>query len=74
MKKTVFQIQGEFIELNRLLKAAHICQSGGEAGYLATSGEVRLNGVPETRKRAKIRKGDKIEIVSFGIEIYIDCL
>lgn len=70
MKKTVFQIQGEFIELNRLLKAAHICQSGGEAGYLATSGEVKLNGVSETRKRAKIRKGDKVEVN--GIEIIIE--
>lgn len=70
MKKINFKIQGEFIELNRLLKAARICQSGGEAGLLATSGDVELNGTPETRKRAKIRKGDVVRINE--IEIIIE--
>ena len=70
MKKTSFKIQGEFIELNRLLKAARICHSGGEAGLLAISGDIKLNGVSETRKRAKVRKGDIVKV--FDIEIIIE--
>ncbi len=70
MKKIVFTIKDEFIELNRLLKATHVCQTGGEAGFLAISGEVKLNGMAETRKRAKVRKGDKIEVN--GIEILVE--
>ena len=70
MKKLVFKIQGEFIELNRLLKATHVCQSGGEAGILATSGDVMLNDVSETRKRAKIRIGDVVKVK--GVEIIIE--
>lgn len=69
MKQKEFAIKDEFIELNRLLKATRICQTGGEAGLLATSGEVLLNGVSETRKRAKIKKGDKVIVK--GIEILV---
>lgn len=52
----------EYIELIKLLKATNICGSGGEAKYLVSEGEVKLNGELESRKRAKLRIGDKIEV------------
>jgi len=52
----------EYIELIKLLKVTSICGSGGEAKHLVDEGEVRLNGELESRKRAKLRVGDKIEV------------
>ncbi|HRW63533.1 MAG TPA: RNA-binding S4 domain-containing protein [Bacteroidales bacterium] len=58
-----FKLQeSEYIELIKLLKLLNICGSGGEAKYLVDEGEVKLNGVVESRKRAKLRIGDKIEV------------
>ena len=58
-----FNLEGsEYIELIKLLKVTNICGSGGEAKHLVNEGEVKLNGNVESRKRAKIRPGDKIEV------------
>lgn len=72
MKPKTFTITGEYIELIKLLKAAHICYSGGEAKQMVEEGLISLNGTKEFRKRAKIRKGDKVQIKSLDIEIIID--
>lgn len=69
MKK--FSLQGaEYIELIKLLKLIRIAESGGQAKLMVDDGEVRLNGQPESRKRAKLRPGDMIEI--FGDKIVIE--
>lgn len=52
----------EYIELIRLLKVLNIANSGGQAKLMVDDGEVKLNGEVESRKRAKLRVGDKIEI------------
>lgn len=49
------------ISLIQLLKAVGLAYSGGEAQQLVTQGMVKLNGQEESRKRAKIRKGDIVE-------------
>lgn len=49
------------ISLIQLLKVVGLARSGGEAQLLVTQGLVRLNGQAESRKRAKIRKGDIVE-------------
>ncbi len=54
--------ESEYIELIKLLKVTNICGSGGEAKHFVNEGEVKLNGVVESRKRAKLRIGDKIEV------------
>jgi len=72
MKQKTFTITGEYIELIKLLKAVHVCYSGGEAKQMVEEGLIFLNGDREFRKRAKIRKGDKIQISSMDIEIIID--
>lgn len=63
MEKINFQLNAEFVELNRLLKLVGICSSGGAGKMLVANGEVRVDGAVETRKTCKIRTGQK---VSYG--------
>ena len=60
----------EFIELIKLLKLLRIAESGGQAKMMVDEGEVKLNGQQESRKRAKLRVGDEVEI--FGEKIVIE--
>lgn len=65
-----FHLQGsEFIELIKLLKVQRIAESGGQAKLIVEEGEVKLNGTVETRKRAKLRKGDVIEVFGETVKI-----
>jgi len=60
--KEEFKITGEYIELIQLLKATGIAQTGGHAKMIVEDELVFRNGELETRKRAKLRAGDLIEI------------
>ena len=60
--KEEFKINGEYIELIQLLKATGIAQTGGHAKMIVDDELVFRNGELETRKRAKLRAGDLIEI------------
>lgn len=57
-----FKIKGDFIELIQLLKVLSIAETGGHAKIIVDDGLVKLNGVVEIRKRAKLRVGDKVEV------------
>lgn len=52
-----FQLQGEFIELNVLLKLLGLAPSGGAAKALIGEGAVSVDGAIETRIRRKLRPG-----------------
>jgi len=64
-----FELSSEFIELTKLLKLLRIAETGGHAKILVEDGEVYLNGNQEFRKRAKLRTGDKIEVLGEQILI-----
>lgn len=55
-----FAVRGEYIQLDQLLKAAGLCQSGGEAHTAVEEGLVKVDGKPESRKRAKLRPGQQV--------------
>lgn len=57
-----FEIDGDYIELISLLKAVGIAETGGHAKFIVDEELVYRNGELETRKRAKLVPGDKIEI------------
>ena len=72
MKETIdFQLRGEedFIPLMALLKATNVVYSGAEAGEVIVQGMVLRDGVPEHRKRAKIRSGETISYDRFEIHV-----
>ncbi len=64
-----FELRGEFIELIKMLKVIQIAESGGQAQLFVENGEVMLNHEVEHRKRAKLRKGDVVEIFDLVIKI-----
>ena len=68
---TTFQLSGKpFIELNKLLKANNLVNSGGEAKMRIREGEATVNGQPETQVRKKLRVGDQMEFG--GVTIVIE--
>lgn len=64
-----FKLTSEYIELMKLLKLLRIAQTGGHAKIIIEDGEVIRNGEQEFRKRAKLVKGDIIEVMGEKIKI-----
>ncbi len=69
MNKIDFDLKAEYIELIKLLKLVRIAESGGQAQLFVENREVKLNDVIETRKRAKLRRNDVVEIFDYRIKI-----
>jgi len=65
----VAELEAEFVELYKILKFEGLAESGGMAKLLIADGQVSVNGEIETRKRKKIRPGDKIEYSGHSIRI-----
>ena len=64
-----FQLQGEFIELNVLLKLLGLALSGGTAKALVAGGAVTVDGVTETRIRRKLRAGQVVRLADEEVRI-----
>jgi ribosome-associated protein len=56
-----FKLNGDFIPMIQLLKAAGLVPTGGEAQIAVTEGEVSYNGQVDYRKRLKVKRGDLVE-------------
>jgi ribosome-associated protein len=63
MQKLEFRMNGEFIELNNLLKVTGVASSGGAGKALVATGRVTVDGAVELRKTCKIRPG---QVVCYG--------
>ena len=59
MKQTL-AVRGDHIQLDQLLKATGLCSTGGAAHQAIQAGEVSVDGQTETRKRAKLRPGQRV--------------
>ena len=64
-----YELNEEYIELHKLIKILDLVDSGAQAKIVVAEGHVIRNGAVELRKRAKIIKGDTIEIADVVIEI-----
>ncbi len=62
MQETQFRLEGDYIELNQLLKLEGVVDSGGAGKQLVASGAVRVDGVVELRKTCKVRAGQVVEL------------
>ncbi|MFT4257799.1 MAG: RNA-binding S4 domain-containing protein [Pseudoxanthomonas sp.] len=69
MQTLDFDLDGEFVELNQLLKLVGIAGSGGEGKQIVASGAVWVDGELELRKTAKIRAGQTVEVGDCRIRV-----
>jgi ribosome-associated protein len=64
-----FTLQGEFIELNLLLKLLGLAPSGGAAKALIAGGAVTVDGETEARIRRKLRPGQVVRLADEEIHV-----
>ena len=64
-----FAIRGDHIQLDQLLKATGLADSGGAAHAAIGDGLVRVDGEVDTRKRAKLRPGPRVEFAGEVVEL-----
>ena len=69
MQNVTFDLEGEFVELNQLLKLAGLCDSGGAGKNMVASGVVGVDGKRELRKTAKIRSGQTVSVGDVRIRV-----
>jgi ribosome-associated protein len=64
-----FELNGEYIELNQLLKVTGVCDSGGAGKVMVSSGAVSVDGKKELRRTAKIRAGQIVKVGDYRISV-----
>jgi ribosome-associated protein len=69
MQQLEFQLRGEFVELNQLLKLSGVCDSGGAGKMMVAEGVVSVDGKVELRKTAKIRAGQVVTLGDVRIQV-----
>lgn len=69
MDEIRFELRGEYITLDALLKATGLAPSGGIAKRMVASGEVQVDGRDESRKTAKIRAGQLVSVADARVRV-----
>jgi ribosome-associated protein len=69
VNKLEFQLRGEHIALDALLKATGFANSGGMAKIMITEGQVWVDDQPELRRACKLRVGQVVKVNSTQIQI-----
>jgi len=62
MDPIAFDLRGDHITLDALLKAAGLAGSGGDAKMLIQQGGVLVNGEVDLRRGRKLRAGDEVAV------------
>jgi ribosome-associated protein len=69
MDEISFDLRGEYITLDALLKVTGSAPSGGVAKMMVAQGEVQVDGQVELRKTCKIRIGQVVEVGDARIHV-----
>ena len=64
-----FELRGDHIALDALLKATGLASSGGGAKVQIAAGGVRVNGEPETRRGRKLKAGDRVQVGDARVQL-----
>ncbi len=64
-----FELRGEYITLDALLKATGLAPSGGVAKLMVAEGAVQVDGRDELRKTCKIRSGQVVSLQGARIRV-----
>ena len=68
-KNIQFKLTTEYVELCNLLKLTGLADSGGRGKSMVAEGLVRVDGVMESRKTAKIRHSQTVLVDGYTIQI-----
>lgn len=69
MQHISFELEGDYVELNQLLKLTGVCDSGGAGKQIVAQGDVMVDGVVELRKTCKVRAGQIVELDDIRITV-----
>jgi len=69
MNTIAFELRGEYITLDALLKATGLAPSGGIAKLMVADGLVQVDGRDELRKTCKIRAGQVVSLSGTRISV-----
>ncbi len=64
-----FELRGEYIALDALLKALGLAPSGGAAKLMVAEGRVQVDGQDELRKTCKIRAGQVVSLAGVRVKV-----
>jgi len=63
------EVRGPYIQLDQVLKTTGLCHSGGFAHAEIAAGRVLVDGLVESRKRAKLRPGQRVSYADHSVEL-----
>ena len=69
MQQIDFELRGEYITLDALLKATGQAPSGGVAKRMVAEGLVQVDGQDELRKTCKLRAGQVVSLSGVRIRV-----
>jgi ribosome-associated protein len=69
MQSIDFELRGEYVTLDRLLKATGLAESGGNAKAMVAAGKVQVDGREELRKTCKLRAGQVVSVANARVRV-----
>ena len=70
MQRIDFELRGEYITLDALLKATGLAGSGGHAKLMITGGQVQVDGQVELRRGCKLRAGQVAAVPGARVHLH----
>lgn len=71
LRRIDFDLRGEHIPLDALLKATGLAPSGGAAKRMVADGRVQVDGRDELRKTCKIRVGQVVSVAGARVSVRV---
>ena len=70
MRTIEFELRGDYITLDTLLKVTGLANSGGAGKAMVGDGKVEVDGQPELRKTCKVRAGQVVSVMGARVRIH----
>ncbi len=65
-----FELRGDYITLDALLKVTGVASSGGAGKAMVADGKVQVDGRQELRKTCKVRAGQVVSVDGMRIRVH----
>lgn len=70
MRTIDFELRGDYITLDTLLKVTGLASSGGAGKAMVGDGKVEVDGQQELRKTCKVRAGQVVGVAGARVRIH----